>query len=57
VVANLSGRSVSAKVSWQKNAGNYFDYATGKKVKISAMQNLTLPAWGYQVLTTSPIAK
>ena len=34
-------------------AGTYYDVFTGKQVKISAKQKLTLPAQGYLALSTT----
>ena len=53
VAVNLSGTSTSVKISWGKNAGSYYDYATNKKVAVAASQTVTLPAWGYKIYTTN----
>jgi glycosidase len=53
VVVNLSGKSSSVKISWGKNAGSFYDYATNKKVTVASSQTVTLPAWGYKIYSTN----
>ena len=53
VAVNLSGKSTSVKITWGKNAGSYYDYATNKKVSVAASQTVTLPAYGYKIYTTN----
>ena len=53
VAVNLSGKSSSVKISWGKNAGSFYDYATNKKVSVASTQTVTLPAWGYKIYTTN----
>jgi glycosidase len=55
VAVNLSGKATSVKLSWSKNAGTYFDYATNKSVKIASSQTITLPAWGYKIYSTNKL--
>jgi glycosidase len=55
VAVNLSGKATSVKLSWSKNAGTYFDYATNKSVKIASSQTITLPAWGYKIYSTTKL--
>jgi glycosidase len=57
VAVNLSAKPISVKLSWGKNSGMYFDLATNKKVKLASSSTVTLPAWGYQILTSSLISK
>lgn len=51
VAVNMSGHSAKVSAKWNELAGSYTNWATGKAVDLSATQELTLPAWGYQVLT------
>jgi hypothetical protein len=55
VAVNLSGKATSVKLSWGKNAGAYFDYATNKSVKIASSQTIKLPAWGYKIYSTTKL--
>jgi glycosidase len=55
VAVNLSGKATSVKLTWAKNAGTYFDYATNKSVKIASSQTITIPAWGYKIYTTNKL--
>jgi glycosidase len=55
VAVNLSGKATSVKISWGKNAGTFYDYATNKSVKIGSSQSVTLPAWGYKIYTTNKL--
>jgi glycosidase len=53
VVLNLSGGKTTTTITTGAFAGTYFDVFTGKQVKISAKQRLTLPAQGYLALSTT----
>lgn len=55
VAVNLSGKATLVKVSWGKNAGTFYDYATNKTVKVSSSQTVTIPAWGYKIYTTNKL--
>jgi hypothetical protein len=43
------------RLSWGKNAGTYFDYATNKSVKVASSQTIKLPAWGYKIYSTTKL--
>jgi hypothetical protein len=43
------------KISWGKNAGSFYDYATNKTAKVASSQTITLPAWGYKIYTTNKL--
>lgn len=49
---NFSGQPVSAKLSDAHGAGRYRDFTTGKVVTLDTGSTVTLPAWGYQILTS-----
>jgi len=51
VAVNMSGHIAKVTAKWGDLAGSYTDWTTGKITQVSAAQDLTLPAWGYQVLT------
>lgn len=55
VAVNLSGKATSVKLSWGKNAGTFYDYATNKSVKVGSSQTVTIPAWGYKIYTTNKL--
>jgi hypothetical protein len=55
VAVNLSGKATSVRLSWGKNAGTYFDYATNKSVKVASSQTIKLPAWGYKIYSTTKL--
>ena len=55
VAVNLSGKATSVKLTWGKNAGNFYDYATNKTIKIASSQTVTLPAYGYKIYTTNKL--
>jgi glycosidase len=52
VLSNLSQKAVSAKLSFGKYAGTYYDYATGKKMTVAKSASVKIPAWGYVVYST-----
>ena len=55
VAVNLSAKATLVKLSWGKNAGTFFDYATNKSVKVASSQAVTIPAWGYRIYTTNKL--
>jgi glycosidase len=55
VAVNLSGKATSVKLTWGKNAGTFYDYATNKTAKVSSSQTVTIPAWGYKIYTTNKL--
>ena len=55
VIANLSGKKVSPKFSFGKLAGKYFDYATGKTVKLIKSQKLTVQPWSFVIYSTTKL--
>jgi phage tail sheath protein FI len=55
VAVNLSGKATSVKLTWGKNAGTFYDYATNKTIKIASSQTVTLPAYGYKIYTTNKL--
>lgn len=48
---NLSAEPVTAKLADALPAGSYTEFGTGKTVTISAGDTVTLPAWGYRLLS------
>lgn len=55
VAVNLSGKATSVKLSWGKNAGNFYDYATNRLVRVASSQTITIPAWGYKIYSTAKL--
>ena len=55
VAVNLSAKPTLVKITWGKNAGSFYDYATNKTVKVASSQTVTLPAWGYKIYTTNKL--
>jgi 1,4-alpha-glucan branching enzyme len=50
-VFNFSARPQTVTFSGGPFAGSYTDFATGRRETVRAETSLTLPAWGYRVLT------
>jgi hypothetical protein len=53
-LANLTAKAATAKITFGAK-GSVYDFATGKKVTIAASQNVTIPAAGYLIYSTSQV--
>ena len=55
LIANLSAKKITPKLSFGKLAGKYFDYATGKAVKLAKSQKLTVQPWSFVVYSSNKV--
>lgn len=51
VALNLSGEAQSVTFAGPHHHGGYADFATGEAVTVDGSTEMTLPAWGWRVLT------
>ncbi|RPF72257.1 alpha-amylase family glycosyl hydrolase [Aurantiacibacter spongiae] len=51
---NLSAEPVDAMLLDAHAAGTYRDFASGEEVNLASRDHITLPAWGYRLLSNRP---
>ena len=49
---NLSGEPVTATLAYAHGAGTYTEFRTGQSVTIAPQGTVTLPAWGYRLMSS-----
>lgn len=54
---NLSNRPVAAALTDALPAGDYTEFQTGAAVTVNADDTVTLPAWGFRILTSNSVTE